>query len=127
MAARWRNSDRRRIHLVDGRYWTPGDYASGATADYNNSSATVMVAWCRYNSGNTTHFVGEKMPNHLGFYDMSGNVWESTFTSSGSYRIMRGGSYYYVDYDDFLLVGNKGNNFPYSANSNLGFRMVRTP
>lgn len=61
------------------------------------------VAWFRENSDNMTHPVGQKQPNELGLYDMSGNVreWCSDqvkFTlADGSYtfRIVRGGSYYY--------------------------------
>lgn len=34
------------------------------------------VAWCSENSDKRLHCVGEKKPNELGIYDMSGNAWE---------------------------------------------------
>ncbi len=80
------------------------------------------VAWHEYNSSGNTHIVGGKLPNELGLYDMSGNVWEwcdSYYTASYykehrtkpnfkkmnkkerqlaeenlNYRVLRGGSWY---------------------------------
>ena len=35
-----------------------------------------MVAWYDLNSKEKSHPVGQKLPNELGLYDMSGNVWQ---------------------------------------------------
>jgi formylglycine-generating enzyme len=43
---------------------------------YAGSNDIKEVAWYGGNSGGKTHDVGLKMPNELGIYDMTGNVWE---------------------------------------------------
>jgi formylglycine-generating enzyme required for sulfatase activity len=76
---------------------------------YSGSTNANEVEWDTNNSGRTTHPVGQKKPNALGIYDMSGNVWEwvydwvgnytstavtnPTGPSSGSSRVLRGGSW----------------------------------
>ena len=71
---------------------------------YSGSNTLSNVAWYTDNSGSKTHPVGTKSPNELGIYDMSGNVnewcsdWYGSYSSnsrrsSGSYRVMRGGSW----------------------------------
>ncbi len=78
---------------------------------YSGSNNIGDVAWYDGNSGNKTHVVGTKSPNELGIYDMSGNVCEwcqdrkgsyssasqtnPTGASSGSNRVLRGGSWRY--------------------------------
>jgi formylglycine-generating enzyme required for sulfatase activity len=43
---------------------------------YSGSNSIDEVAWYLSNAGNTIHPVGQKNPNELGIYDMSGNLWE---------------------------------------------------
>jgi formylglycine-generating enzyme required for sulfatase activity len=138
----------------DGTSWTPYNYASGATASYDNVMATGLVGWYSGNSwdnrnyyvGYITHNVGGKTANSLGIYDMSGNVWEWCWdwydnypgtstnyrgpTSGGLYsgRVMRGGGY--DDGADGLQVGYRydyvGDDYPSFAFDYNGFRFART-
>ncbi|MBN1899332.1 MAG: formylglycine-generating enzyme family protein [Spirochaetes bacterium] len=45
-------------------------------AGASNISVIDDYVWYATNSGDKTHPVGEKLPNELGLYDMTGNVWE---------------------------------------------------
>jgi formylglycine-generating enzyme required for sulfatase activity len=45
-------------------------------AGTNTESSVGNYAWYNANSGDITHPVGQKQPNGLGLYDMSGNLWE---------------------------------------------------
>ena len=43
---------------------------------YAGANELMHVSWTQLNSGDSTHVVGGLVPNELGLYDMTGNVWE---------------------------------------------------
>lgn len=57
---------------------------------YSGSNIISNVAWYSGNSENALHAVKQLQPNELGFYDMSGNVFE--YVSGGSYLYYGGAS-----------------------------------
>ena len=105
---------------------------------YSGSNSVYDVAWYYSNSDNKTHPVGQKRPNELGIYDMSGNVfewcqdWDGNYSSSsqtnpsgpssGTFRVLRGGCW--VDYSSYSRVSYRLSLTPGSRKNGSGFRLA---
>ena len=105
----------RKYRLPREAEWEYAARSGGKKEKFSGTSQEgelVQYAWYGSNSGSVTHRVGQKKPNGLDLYDMSGNVWEwcadwydeySYYKNSpknnprgprsGSYRVLRGGSF----------------------------------
>lgn len=112
----------------------PGEFACGG-------DGADDAAWHLGNSGGKTHPVGEKAPNALGIYDMSGNVaeWCVDVYDADAYadwnrevdpvmggegdRVFRGGSWN-VD-PPAVRAAARNRNTPGLRYSALGFRLIR--
>jgi sulfatase modifying factor 1 len=139
-----------RLNIQTGReYWLPTEaeweYAArsgGKKERYSGTSQEEELkqyAWFAPNSDLQTHPVGQKRPNSLGLYDMTGNVAELCFDwydenyyqssprdnpkgpNRGSYRALRGNSYFAYDYR--ARVSARSMVTPSLRNHFVGFRL----
>ena len=109
---------------------------------YAGSDNAMNVAWYDSTIAKEEHQVGEKQPNELGLYDVSGNVWqwcsdwfdEKYYSNSPSnnptgpptgnkFRVVRGGSWWGPLKD--CRVANRDKFPPDSKDDDVGFRLVR--
>ncbi len=108
--------------------------------NYSGSNNINEVAWydeTTYERG--PRQVGLLKANELGIYDMSGNAWEwcldyygayssssqknPTGASSGTFRVIRGGSWYYTE--DMARNTVRDGPKPFYTNYNYGFRVAK--
>ena len=107
-------------------------------AGFSDAPDLDLYAWYDKNAGGSTHLVGEKRPNGLGLYDMTGNVfewvqdWKGDYSSSsrdnpkgpmsGTYRVLRGGSWNYIL--RLLRATSRNHRPPDSRLNSYGFRVA---
>jgi formylglycine-generating enzyme required for sulfatase activity len=114
-----------------------GERSKGYT--YAGSDNIDEVGWYNGNSGNTPHAVGQKQPNELGIYDMTGNIWEYCFdwhtaysaqaqtnptgAATGEKHVLRGGCYHY-DSKNCTSTNRHSYYTPDNGGASTGLRIV---
>ncbi len=126
--------------------WEYAARSGGKDEKYAGTSSLAKLkdyAWFRDNSKEKTHPVGLKNPNGLGIYDMNGNVSEWVIDraedvnyyeisprvnpqgpSSGSHRIVRGGSWF--NFSRGVRTTARIDALPDRRSSGTGFRLAMT-
>lgn len=82
--------------ITDAGEYYPANHISGdSSAPYDTSSVYDDYGWFPLNSSDSEKAVGTRLPNTLGLFDMSGNVWELAAAESfgGVLAAIYGGSY----------------------------------
>jgi formylglycine-generating enzyme required for sulfatase activity len=99
---------------------------------YSGSDNLSVVGWSS-DVSNRTKVVGGKLPNALGIYDMSGNVWEycsncwrADYTSAEncSQRVIRGGVWHEALSTGLHRVAARTGSDPINRIAHRGFRVV---
>lgn len=97
---------------------------NSSTAQYSGSDNLDEIAWCAYNSDESTHSSASKSPNSLGIYDMTGNVseWVSDAYDKNT-KWTKGGSW--ADDAQNSTISSKEKYDAKTRNNRIGFRICQ--
>lgn len=130
--------------------WEYAARSGGKPEKYAGGNDLKQLGWYEANSNGKTHEAGGKLPNGLGIYDMSGNVWEwcsdwydrysegasrdpigpasgavRIGRASGAVRVVRGGAF--GGPAEFCRSAARDGILPSYRDLSLGFRLVLLP
>ena len=141
----------RRLNALTGKQyrlpteaeWEYAARSGGREETYAGGENLNELGWYDENSKRKTHPVGQKKPNGLGLYDMTGNVWEwveddwhasyGGAPTDGSawvnesravYRVLRGGGWH--DDGHYCRLATRGSRAHDETNYDVGFRLARS-
>lgn len=134
---------RKQYRLPTEAEWEYAARSGGKSEEWAGTSSAEELgnyAWFIENSGFESHPVGQKKPNGLGLYDMTGNVWQWTSdrysedyyeksptnnpngAATGQTRTLRGG--YWGDLLELVRVARRVGLDPSVRGPGFGFRIV---
>lgn len=114
--------------LPDETEWTYAAKGGNKSNNYIYAGSNNLdeVGWYNENCDGHSHEVGQKKPNELGIYDMSGNAWEwcrnDSLKSNEDFCVHMGGSWFPGEEPSQIKAqyGNTPNHF----SNSVGFRVV---
>lgn len=137
------NKGRYHFRLPTEAEWEYAARSCGKAHKFAGGQDLDKLAWYYGNSGMTTQPVGQKQPNQLGLYDMSGDIYEwcmdayledaykrhdrknPVIRNQAGRRVIRGGSWSNSAHE--VRCAYRGNVSADFKGNYIGFRIVMTP